>query len=102
MITLNSSLNPSYFWPGCFAKGDELDHLMIQSLGRYGDEFIIDCRVMEISRAIEKRPSALLSQSIIEASTPPSLPSHLQEVIYFLFLFIFIFTQFDINFNLEN
>lgn len=85
-----SSLNPSYFWPGCFAKGDELDHLMIPSLGRYGDEFIIDCRVMEISRAVEKRPSALLNESIREASIPPaSLPSQLQEVLFQILLLLY-------------
>lgn len=40
-----------------------------------GDEFILDCRVMEISRAIEKRPSHL-----IQSSYEPD--SALEEVIF--------------------
>jgi hypothetical protein len=31
-----SDLNPSYFWPGCFAKGDELDNMITTTLGAYG------------------------------------------------------------------
>jgi hypothetical protein len=40
-----------------------------------GDEFILDCRVMEISRAIEKRPSHLIQ---IEATFDPQ--EHQEEV----------------------
>lgn len=36
VVNCHSYLNSGYFWPGCFAKGDELDNLMISSLGNYG------------------------------------------------------------------
>lgn len=50
------NLNAGYFWPGSFARHDEIDTVLEEHTAYYGDELIIDCRVMEISRAIERKP----------------------------------------------
>lgn len=76
-----SSLNSEYFWPGCFAKNDEIDVLMKENdlKCHYGEELVIDCRVVEISKAIVSEPTtptirrnkSLATQNDDESETLP-------------------------------
>uniref|UniRef100_A0A7S2WHQ2 PX domain-containing protein n=1 Tax=Rhizochromulina marina TaxID=1034831 RepID=A0A7S2WHQ2_9STRA len=50
--------NCSYFWPGSFAVGGEVDEAMVEGIA-YGGEMLIDCRVMEVAHAHEVAPSNL-------------------------------------------
>jgi hypothetical protein len=66
--------SPEYFWPGAFAQNDEIDNLTRETTFSYGahppnplpsssiffylsppgEELIIDCKVMEVNRAVER------------------------------------------------
>lgn len=54
-----SYLNSSYFWPGSFAIGGEMDVILREVSSppnpSYGDEYIIDCRLLEIGRAVSTK-----------------------------------------------
>ena len=53
---LPREINSNYFWPGSFACNGEIDKIISEynpsSSVKYGDEIIIDCRIAEISKAI--------------------------------------------------
>ena len=46
----HSRRNELYFWPGEFCKGGSLDKSLIDGCS-YGEEMIIDCKVLEIGSA---------------------------------------------------
>lgn len=41
----------SYFWPGSFAEGGEIDSCLAEGV-TIGPEISIDCRIMEVGRAV--------------------------------------------------
>ena len=42
--------NETYFWPGEFASSGAIEKSLVDDCG-YGEEMIIDCRVLEIADA---------------------------------------------------
>jgi hypothetical protein len=73
MDVIPDSLNAEYFWPGCFAKNDEIDIIMKENdlSSYYDEEMVIDCRIVEISKAIvdpvglTKKKSLVMDNEII-------------------------------------
>jgi len=47
---LRPNLNMSYFWPGSFAAGGDVDGALAEGLS-YGPEILLDCREVEVGRA---------------------------------------------------
>ena len=52
--------NCSYFWPGSFAKGGEIDHALTPGLS-YGEVILLDCKIIEVGKAVirDSNPSWL-------------------------------------------
>jgi len=73
MDVIPESLNAEYFWPGCFAKEDEVDTIMKENnlSSYYDEELVIDCRIVEISKAtvdpdiLRKKKSQVMDSEII-------------------------------------
>jgi len=42
----------AHFWPGAFATGGSIEKYMVDGFS-YGDEIVIDCRIVEVSKARE-------------------------------------------------
>jgi hypothetical protein len=72
------ALNSEYFWPGCFSQHDEIDTIMKENnlSSFFGDELVIDCRVVEISKAVvsplaiqKKKAAETLDKDIIVSTT---------------------------------
>jgi hypothetical protein len=54
MGIISPSYPASYFWPGSFAKGGDIDTALLPHAS-YGDEIIIDCRYLEIAKAVSEK-----------------------------------------------
>jgi hypothetical protein len=50
MSLIYARRNETYFWPGEFGRGGAIDKSMVDG-AYYGEELIIDCKVMEIGNA---------------------------------------------------
>ena len=48
---IRPNYNVSFFWPGSFALGGEVDGAVTDGLA-YGPEILIDCREMEVGSAL--------------------------------------------------
>lgn len=54
MHILKDDYPPSYYWPGSFGEGGEVEKNMRGEL-RYGPVILLDCKVMEIGKARHHR-----------------------------------------------
>jgi len=50
MGIIDASCNSSYFWPGSFGKGGEIDESLCEGLS-YGDVILLDCKTMEVGES---------------------------------------------------
>ncbi|CAK4717231.1 hypothetical protein LEN26_017170 [Aphanomyces euteiches] len=49
---IDSTVPPSYFWPGSFVDGGELETKHLLPSVSFGPELSIDCKIMEVGKAI--------------------------------------------------